>query len=400
MMINNIILESKEKEILKTLNKYGKGYIVGGYIRDILLGFEPKDCDFATDIEYDKLKIIFKEYRPVEIGKSFGIVQITYKGKKFEIAKLRKDLKFFNSRNKTKIEFIDDITEDLKRRDFTVNGIAFDGEKLFFPTPNAIEDIENRVLRFIGDAESRIKEDPLRILRGIRIAGEKNLDISEECRDKIAENRFEIKRVSIERVRTEFLLMIESNFLERTIEIFYQLKMMEVLFPITVRNNEITEFINNMKKVSHKDDSIKLALFFMKSKDELLSLKFSRNTTKKICNIIENYDIITDNLTSVDIKRFIFTHDLETLNNIIELKRALGNKFISLEEKLYNILKRKEVIELKELKITGNDLKRIGNIEEKERGKVLMRCLTHVWSYPKFNDKDYLIRFIEKGMKK
>ncbi len=127
-------LNQAEKEILEILNTEGKGYIVGGYIRDILLGFSPQDCDFATNIEYSKLKEIFSKYSPIEIGKSFGIIQIRYGERRYEIAKFRKEMAFSKLRNQVEIEFIDEIKEDLQRRDFTINGIAFDGEKLIFPT--------------------------------------------------------------------------------------------------------------------------------------------------------------------------------------------------------------------------------------------------------------------------
>ncbi|MGL5960901.1 MAG: CCA tRNA nucleotidyltransferase, partial [Cetobacterium sp.] len=189
--------------ILKKLNSYGKGYIVGGYVRDYLLGIEPKDCDFCTDIDYEILKKIFYNCSPKEIGKAFGIIQIIYKGKTYEIAKLRKDISYTTLRNVAEIEFINDINEDLKRRDFTINSIAFDGEKLIYSSDSAKKDIEKKVLRFVGDPEIRIEEDPLRILRGIRIAVDKNLKILKETELAIKNKKSEIKRISIERIQDE-----------------------------------------------------------------------------------------------------------------------------------------------------------------------------------------------------
>ncbi|MGL4971390.1 MAG: hypothetical protein ACRC45_07240 [Cetobacterium sp.] len=210
-MRNKIKLTEDLKWILNELNKFGKGYIVGGYVRDYLLGIEPKDCDFCTDIDYEKLKVIFQDCSPKEIGKAFGIIQIIYRGKSYEIAKLRKEVGFTESRNIVDVEFVSDIYEDLKRRDFTVNAIAYDGENLIYPSIEAIKDIENRVLRFVGEGSERIKEDPLRILRGIRIAGDKELDILKSVEEAILQNKREIKRISIERVQEEIFKMLKSK---------------------------------------------------------------------------------------------------------------------------------------------------------------------------------------------
>lgn len=129
-----IKLDFEIEFILKRLQTYGKGYIVGGYTRDYLLGIEPKDCDFVTDLDYSVLKNLFIEYSPKEMGKTFGIIQITINGKKFEIAKMRKDIGIPANRKEQSVEFINDIYEDLKRRDFTINAIAYDGEKFYYTT--------------------------------------------------------------------------------------------------------------------------------------------------------------------------------------------------------------------------------------------------------------------------
>ena len=209
--MDRIKLTKDIKDILNILNAHGKGYIVGGYVRDYLLGLIPKDCDFCTDIDYSKLKDIFKDYLPKEIGKAFGIIQIVYNGKSYEIAKLRRDVTFTSFRNIAEVEFINNIYEDLKRRDFTVNAIAYNGSNLIYLSQIEIDDIKNRVLRFVGNGKKRIEEDPLRILRGIRIAGEKNLVILEKTKQEIKECKNEIKRVSIERVQDEFFKMLKGE---------------------------------------------------------------------------------------------------------------------------------------------------------------------------------------------
>ena len=160
--------------ILNLLKEEGQGYIVGGFVRDIFLGLNPKDCDFVTDIDYERLKEIFKKFKPKEMGKHFGIIQIKIDGIPYEIAKMREDIGIPLDRKIQKVEFTKNIYDDLKRRDFTINAIAYDGEKFYFGEKSK-EDIENKVLRFVGDCTQRIKEDPLRILRYFRFLATKDL---------------------------------------------------------------------------------------------------------------------------------------------------------------------------------------------------------------------------------
>ena len=117
--INNF--NEVEIKILNKLNKYGKGYIVGGAIRDILLGLKPKDVDFTTNLPYRTLKTLFSEYTPKETGKSFGVLRKRINNIDYEIAKFRKDI----YGKEKKVAFVDEIKNDLARRDFTINAMAY-----------------------------------------------------------------------------------------------------------------------------------------------------------------------------------------------------------------------------------------------------------------------------------
>lgn len=157
----------KEVEfILKRLNQNGgEGFLVGGCLRDSLLNIKVKDYDFTTNLDYDKLKNIFSDFPVKEIGKAFGIISVNINGENFEIAKYRKDVE---SRNhyETKVAFVNNITEDLGRRDFTINAFAYNHERGFIDLYDGKKDLENKKIKFIGEAKERILEDALRILRG------------------------------------------------------------------------------------------------------------------------------------------------------------------------------------------------------------------------------------------
>lgn len=398
--MDRIKLTKDIKDILNILNANGKGYIVGGYVRDYLLGLIPKDCDFCTDIDYSKLKDIFKDYSPKEIGKAFGIIQIVYKGKSYEIAKLRRDVTFTSFRNIAEVEFINDIYEDLKRRDFTVNAIAYNGSNLIYLSQVEIDDIKNRILRFVGNGKKRIEEDPLRILRGIRIAGEKKLLILEETKQEIEECKNEIKRVSIERVQDEFFKMLKGENSSNSFKSLYDLGVFEELFPKTYKNiklNEISEDLDKIDSLFLLEESLvlKLVVIFNKSKDELNYLKLDNKSKKSILNIIENLKKIKNISSKYEIKKMIMTIGLEDFKNILKIEN-LRDDISLIKEKFNEIIMNNEPIFLKELAISGKDILNLGIKDGKKIKELLEKSLDIVLKNPELNQKNYLLKLIEE----
>ena len=398
--MDRIKLTKDIKDILNILNANGKGYIVGGYVRDYLLGLIPKDCDFCTDIDYSKLKDIFKDYSPKEIGKAFGIIQIVYKGKSYEIAKLRRDVTFTSFRNIAEVEFINDIYEDLKRRDFTVNAIAYNGSNLIYLSQVEIDDIKNRVLRFVGNGKKRIEEDPLRILRGIRIAGEKKLLILEETKQEIEECKNEIKRVSIERVQDEFFKMLKGENSSNSFKSLYDLGVFEELFPKTYKNIKLNEILEELDKIDslfllEESLVLKLVVIFNKSKDELNYLKLDNKSKKSILNIIENLEKIKNISSKYEIKKMIMTIGLEDFKNILKIEN-LRDDISLIKEKFNEIIINSEPIFLKELAISGKDILNLGIKDGKKIKELLEKSLDIVLKNPELNQKNYLLKLIEE----
>ena len=398
--MDRIKLTKDIKDILNILNANGKGYIVGGYVRDYLLGLIPKDCDFCTDIDYSKLKDIFKDYSPKEIGKAFGIIQIVYKGKSYEIAKLRRDVTFTSFRNIAEVEFINDIYEDLKRRDFTVNAIAYNGSNLIYLSQVEIDDIKNRVLRFVGNGKKRIEEDPLRILRGIRIAGEKKLLILEETKQEIEECKNEIKRVSIERVQDEFFKMLKGENSSNSFKSLYDLGVFEELFPKTYKNIKLNEILEDLDKIDslfllEESLVLKLVVIFNKSKDELNYLKLDNKSKKSILNIIENLEKIKNICSKYEIKKMIMTIGLEDFKNILKIEN-LRDDISLIKEKFNEIIINSEPIFLKELAISGKDILNLGIKDGKKIKELLEKSLDIVLKNPELNQKNYLLKLIEE----
>ena len=211
-----------EIEILRKLNKYGKGYIVGGAIRDILLGLKPKDIDFTTNLPYETLKDLFIEYTPKETGKSFGVLRIRVNEIDYEIAKFREDkyeekdgLKIVPEDKK--VDFVDDIKEDLARRDFSINAMAYNEADGIVDLYNGQKDIENKVINFVGNAEERIVEDPLRILRAFRFMSRLGFFLSENTSEAIKKQKDLLKSIPEERITMEFSKLLLGKNVKNTL---------------------------------------------------------------------------------------------------------------------------------------------------------------------------------------
>lgn len=383
--MNKLALSEEIKKILFLLNENGKGYIVGGYIRDSLLGYEPKDCDFCTDISYERLKEIFKEYSPKEMGKSFGIIQIIMNNKIFEIAKLRKEKDFGKTRKEVEIEFISDIFEDLKRRDLTINSIAYDGEKYFY-IKNAMEDIEKRLVRFVGIPNKRIEEDPLRILRAIRIVLEKNLTLEKESEKAIIENSYLLKKLSMERVQEELFKILKSKNSSENLKKFYDFGIFNNIFntlKLTDKN------LNKLRRFrGHK--ILTFANFFLFSRDEIKKLKISKIEKKSILNIIDAYNIKEEISQKTDIKKIMRKIGKKDAGLFFYLIANKKNRSF-----IYNTLKeiktKKEPVEIRDLNISGQELLKIGVKQGKDIKNILEKILDLVIDNPELNKKENIL---------
>ena len=225
-----------EIEILRKLNKYGKGYIVGGAVRDILLGLKPKDVDFTTNLPYETLKDLFSEYNPKETGKAFGVLRIRVNDTEYEIAKFREDnyeekdgLKIVPEEKK--VDFVDDIREDLARRDFSINAMAYNEVDGIVDLYNGQKDIENKIINFVGNAEERIIEDPLRILRAFRFMSRLGFSLSEKTVEAIKKQKNLLISIPEERITMEFSKLLLGENIKNTLTAMKDTGVLELIIP-------------------------------------------------------------------------------------------------------------------------------------------------------------------------
>jgi tRNA nucleotidyltransferase (CCA-adding enzyme) len=208
---SDINTKTKAREICRILTESGYDtFFVGGCVRDMILERQPKDYDIATACKPSEIQNIFSKlgYQTLEIGKAFGIITVVVENEPFEIATFREDLGS-DGRHPDEVSFVSSITTDLSRRDFTINAIAYDPLTCTYIDPfNGKKDVEEKIIRFVGDPEERITEDYLRILRAFRFASTLSFKIEKDSLEAInyiveRDDNF-LSSLSMERISEEF----------------------------------------------------------------------------------------------------------------------------------------------------------------------------------------------------
>lgn len=195
--------------ILLKINEQYEAYIIGGYPRDLYLGNTNKDIDITTSATIEELKELFKGYEIIERG--FGSIILIYNNHEFEITTFRKEFGYTKNRFPKKIEFINSLEEDLKRRDFIMNTLCINHKGEFIDLLNAKDDIDNKIIRCIGNPDDKISEDVLRSLRAIRFATILNFKIDDELKKSIKKYNYLIKNLSSKRKEEELNKILSNN---------------------------------------------------------------------------------------------------------------------------------------------------------------------------------------------
>ena len=207
-----IQLPSDINEILSQLNNAGhKAYAVGGCIRDSFMGKTPNDWDITTSASPEQIKEVFASFRTIDTGIKHGTVTVICNHTPVEITTFRIDGEYTDNRHPDSVKFTNDVTEDLARRDFTINAIAYNPIDGIIDPFGGIHDIENRIIRCVGSPDKRFNEDALRILRAIRFASTLDFNIEKETSDSIIENENLISGIAVERISTELIKLLTGK---------------------------------------------------------------------------------------------------------------------------------------------------------------------------------------------
>lgn len=215
-------------KLLKELtNKSFKAYIVGGFVRDNILGIESNDIDITTNATPKEIKEIFED--SCVPNEEYGSVIVNKKGIKFELTTFRKEIEYNDKRRPIEIKYIDDLYTDLLRRDFVINTLCIDEKGRILDYLGGQEDIEKKIIRCVGDADSKFKEDSLRILRAIRFATILDFELSDEIIKAIHKNKSSVRTLSYQRKKNELDKIFSSPNRDRGIRLLLEFGLQEEL---------------------------------------------------------------------------------------------------------------------------------------------------------------------------
>lgn len=439
-----ISLPEKVNYIIKTLGEHGyEAYAVGGCVRDTMLGRTPKDWDITTSAKPEQVKALFRH--TIDTGIQHGTVTVMLEHEGFEVTTYRIDGEYEDARHPKEVLFTSNLLEDLKRRDFTINAMAYNETDGLVDAFDGAGDLKKGIIRCVGCAKERFSEDALRMLRAVRFSAQLGFTVEAATRAAISELAPNIAKVSAERIQVELVKLLTSDHPEE-IRSAYETGLTAVFLPEfdammkTAQENPhhcytVGEHtIEALKKVP-SDKVLRLTMLFhdvakplCRTTDEkgidhfyehpvkgseitkmiLRRLKFDNDTTDKVCRLIRWHD---DNpeLKLNSVRRTISRIGVECYPSLFAIKRAdaLAQSTFRREEKLAyiegyeklyaEILEKQQCLTVKQLAVTGNDLIAEGMKPGREIGVMLKKMLEQVLEHPELNTKENLLKLVHNS---
>ena len=426
------------KELLNRLNKAGfEAYLVGGCVRDTIMGKVPFDWDICTNALPLEVKAVFSEYHVIETGLQHGTVTVVINRMPIEVTTYRTDGEYKDHRRPLEVEFVRDLQEDLARRDFTINALAYHPETGIIDYYNGQKDIEHKIIRCVGNASDRFEEDALRILRALRFSSRLGFMIADEVKQAIYKKKKLLNDISKERIYSEFCgILMGQNVVGVLLE--YR----EIIAAFIPEIIPTFDFVQNHPYHQYdvyrhtvetvgavaEDLSLRLAMFFhdigkpsMHTRDEKGIDHFyehadvSVDITRKVFNRLK-----VDNETKHRVLLLIQWHDASirkrkilswlnrlgegTFRQLLKVQRAdiLGQAKDKQKERLKELEEIEKALELElekgscfslsQLEIDGRDLIELGIPKGKDIGLILESLLQEVIEEKTHNDKEELKR--------
>ena len=433
------------KRLIKTLQEAGHtASIVGGCVRDTILGKIPKDWDICTSATPSEMKEIFKNERIIETGLKHGTITVVVDDEPYEITTYRIDGEYSDNRRPDSVSFTDSLIDDLKRRDFTINAIAFNETDGLVDPFNGFSDIEAGIIRCVGSPAERFQEDALRILRAIRFASRYGFQIEFQTAREIVRQYERLANVSAERICSELRqIAISPNFpfLLSTYDFVFSFIIPELnsLFKFPQNNphhayDVFEHTIHALENCDSSDLTTKLAIFFhdfgkpscfqddedgtrhfrghgetsAEITDSVMKrLKFENKIREDVVQLVRCHDT-TFEVSKKCIKRWLNKIGETQFRRLLLIREAdirgqspnpvpeRIQKIRNVEKVLEEILEEKECFSMKDLAINGRDLIKMGYKEGKEIGMILNSLLEKVMEGEVENKKEKLIKEIRK----
>ncbi len=445
-MIFSLPIEAKN--VLEKFTMMGfKIYLVGGAVRDLLMGKEVKDWDFTTDAKPDEILKVFPEgFYDNKFG-TVGIPSKHLRDEVMEITTMRKEGDYQDHRHPLEITWTDKIKEDLARRDFTVNAIALNSSEVIVDPYNGQQDIKNKIIKAVGEPNTRFKEDALRLIRAVRLTAQLGFKIDPKTFAAIKQNAYLLKEVADERIRDELFKMLASDNAYEGILKLRQLGILQIILPeveacfgiiqqgpkhdrvydigehslLTLKHtpskNPLVRFaalLHDIGKVKTvKTDSSGNVTFYnhdLVGGKLILTIakrfNLSKKQTDKLYRLIRFHMFtVTEEQTDSAIRRFIKNVGLENIEDIMAVRVGdrLGGgtqtetswRTEKFKERIKKVLKKP--FSISDLKINGKDVMKILKIKPGPKvGEILQKLFEEVLKDSSKNSREYLTKKIEQ----
>ena len=422
--------------IIDVLRRHGfEAYAVGGCVRDMILAREPNDWDITTAAHPEDVKRIFR--RTVDTGIEHGTVTVLMDRESYEVTTFRLDGKYSDGRHPDSVTFTPSLKEDLKRRDFTINAMAYNEKLGLVDIYGGMADLQKHVIRCVGNPDERFDEDALRILRAVRFAAQLGFTIDPATREAVASHAEMLKNVSAERIRVELVKLLTSPN-PMMFRVLYETGITRIILPEfdacmeTPEPDETSHQIYNVGEhilhtlpIAPEDPVLRLAMLFHDiakpaamqdgrgedhavlsadmAKKIMRRLKFDNATIDKVTRLVRCHSLKPEP-TEPSVRRAVHEVGKELFNDYLTVQRAdnCAKRVDYMEEQLERIeavnlvyirvLGHRDPLTLKELAIDGNDLLTAG-FKGREIGTILEKSLLMVLDDPSLNDREYLMKY-------
>ncbi len=432
------------KEIIGRLEREGfEAFAVGGCVRDALLGREPADWDITTSAMPEEVKALFS--RTIDTGIQHGTVTVMKDHEGYEVTTYRIDGEYEDARHPKEVSFTSNLVEDLKRRDFTINAMAYNDRVGLVDEFDGIGDLENKIIRCVGNAKDRFSEDALRMLRAVRFSAQLGFSIDEATKSAIVELAPNLNKISAERIQVELVKLLVSDHPDY-LRIAYETGITAVVLPefdAAMRQKQNSPFHiysvgeHTLKTLSHvpAEKALRLTMLFHDfgkpqtfSEDEegvshfyghaavgadmvrkiMRRLKFDNDTLNKVKKLVSEHGRkIHNNPKSVRkavakigkelFLDFLAVQRADTMAKNPSIQKDRLALFEELERIYEEILEREEAVSVKDLAVDGKDLIAVGVKQGKQIGEILNQLLEMVLEEPQKNEKEVLLVYVKEN---
>ncbi len=440
-----IELPGKVSMIINNLQLHGyEAFAVGGCVRDSILARRPEDWDITTSAKPEEVKRLFR--RTIDTGIEHGTVTVLIGKDSYEVTTYRVDGAYEDSRHPKEVRFTNRLEEDLMRRDFTINAMAYNDEVRLVDVFGGMKDLNHHLIRCVGDPKERFSEDALRILRAVRFSAQLDFPIETATAEAIRELAPSLEKISAERIRTELVKLLVSPHPER-IQDACELGITKIILPewdamVGVEQNtphhkyDVAAHTLHALKNVKPDKVLRLAMLFhdmgkpdMKTTDEtgrdhfkghalvseeiarriMRRLKFDNETVKKVTRLVCYHDYRVE-ATPRNVRRAMNRIGVELFPYYLAVRMAdvKAQSPYRRREKIENIVAMRELyqetilngdcVTLRQLAVGGRDLMGLGMKPGRELGGMLSELLEFVLDDPARNEKSILCNYVKEKL--